>query len=351
MIGLLNKKYPNDNFPPLLIHIYYFMLSFTFCYLYYHKFISRADFFSPDSSGGIYAVLNFEAVKPIQFRILVPYIFKAVQSVIFIFKTIPDKALFFLITIGFCYLILFSFYFLLNEYFKSKAMNCWLASIIIYPMIWNYVIMNGQFFYMDFTILLIIILGFYCIVAEKYNWLLVVFLLGVLNHPSVGYLIIAFLLYNYRKLFKVKTIIYTAAMSVMYIGTYRLMDQIFPSTAGYFIIYNLPRNLSLINILPIHIIIRDIVFNFGGLHFFILIFLIAGTWKRYRGPLLYVNLVIIPYVISVFINFSIEEIRNYITIIPFVLILALLFLSTFENSFLKPVDRLFEISKTKGLKQ
>jgi hypothetical protein len=43
----------------------------------------------------------------------------------------------------------------------------------------------------------------------------------------------------------------------------------------------------------------------------------------------------------VFINFSIEEIRNYITIIPFVLILALLFLSTFENSFLKPVEKLY----------
>ena len=173
----------------------------------------------------------------------------------------------------------------------------------------------------------------------------------MLNHPSVGYLIIAFLLYNYRKLFKLRTIIYAAVLSIMYIGIYRLMDNIFPSTAGYFIIYNLPRNLSLINILPIHIIIRDIVFNFGGLHLFILIFLIAGTWKRYRGPLLYVNLIIIPYVISVFINFSIEEIRNYITIIPFVLILALLFLSTFENSFLKPVDRLFEVSKTKSVKQ
>ncbi len=349
MIGILNKKYPNDNSPPVLIHIYYLMISFTLCYLYYHKLIAKANFISPDSSGGIYAVLNFEAIKPIQFRILVPYIFKAVQSVVFLVRQVPDKALFFVITIGLCYLILVSFYFLLNEYFKSRAMNCWLASIIIYPMIWNYVIMNGQFFYMDFSILLIIILGFYCIVSEKYNWLLVVFFLGVLNHPSVGYLIIAFLLYNYRKLLKPGTIIYAAAMGVMYVGIYKFMDYIFSTTAGYFVIYNLPRNLSLINILPLHIIIRDLLFNFGGLHIFVIIFLIAGTWKKYRGPLLYVNLVIIPYVISVFINFSIEEIRNYITIIPFVLILALLFLSTFENSFLKPVERLLPEKKSKKI--
>ena len=340
MTKYLNKKYPNDNYPSVLIHIYYLMISFTLCYLYYHKFISRADFFSPVSSGAIYAVLNGEAVKPIQFRILIPLIFKAVQSVVFIFKAIPDKAIFFLITIMLCYMILFSFYMLLGQYFKGRAMNCWLSAIIIYPMIWNFVIMNGQFFYMDFSILLIIILGFYCVVSEKYYWLLVVFFLGVLNHPSVGYLIPAFLLYNYRKLFKLRTIVFAAVMSVMYIAVYKLMDAYFPSTEGYFVIYNLPRNLSLIHILPVHIIFRDILFNFGGLHFFVFIFLLSGAWKKFRGPLLYVNLVIIPYVISVMVNFSIEEIRNYITIIPFVMILTLLFLSSFENSFLKPVERL-----------
>lgn len=345
MIKYLNKKYPNDNYPSILIHIYYLMTSLTLCYLYYHKFISKADFFSPNSSGAIYAVLDGEAIKPIQFRILVPIIFKGVQAVIFIFSSIPDKALFFLITIAFCYMILFSFYLLLGQYFKGRAVNCWLSVIIIYPMIWNFVIMNGQFFYMDFGILLFIILGFYCVVSERYNWLLVVFLLGILNHPSIGYIIPAFLLYNYNKLFKPKTILYTLIMCILYVGIYKYMNWYFPSEEGYFVIYNLPRNLSLFSTLSPHIIIRDILFNFGGLHIFLIAFFISGTWKRYRGPLLYVNLVIFPYVISVLINFSIEEIRNYITIIPFVLILALLFLSTFENSFLRPTDRLLEKNK------
>lgn len=349
LIGFLNRKIPNANFPSILIHIYYFMVSFTFSYIYYHKFISRADFFSPLSSGAIYAVLNGEAIKPIQYRVLIPLIFKGAKELIGLVAPIADKPLFFLLTIVLCYLILFTFYMLLGQYFKSKAMNCWLAAVIIYPMMWNFVIMNGQFFYMDFSILLIIILGFYCIVSEKYNWLLLVFFLGVLNHPSVGYLIIAFLLYNYRKLLKPKTILNAAAMSVMYIGIYKFMDYIYPSTEGYFVTYNLPRNIALLFEMKIHIIIRNLFFNFGGLHIFIIIFLLSWTWKRYRGPLLYINLVIIPYIISVLINFSIEEIRNYITIIPFVLILALLFLSTFENSFLRPDDRL--ITKEKNDKK
>ena len=227
-------------------------------------------------------------------------------------------------------------------------MNSWLSSVIIYPMIWNYVIMNGQFFYMDFSVLLIIILGFYCIVSERYNWLLVVFLFGLLNHPSAGYLIPAFLLFNYKKLLQLKTIIYTLLMSVMYIGTYKIMDYVFQGSAGYFVIYNLPRNLSLFRELSLHIFARDAFFNFGALHVFLIVFLFSGLWKRYRGPMLYINLIIVPYVLSVLVNFSIEEIRNYIAIIPFVVILALLFLSTFENPFLKVTEKVLpnEIKNT-----
>jgi hypothetical protein len=341
LINFLNKRFPKDNYPPILIHIYYILISITFCYLYYHKFIVKADFYGNESSGGIYAVLNSEAIKPAQYRLLVPYIFKVVQSGFFIFHSIPDKALFFLLTILFCYLILLSFYFLLNEYFKSKATNCWLAPIIIYPMVWNFVIMNGQFFFMDFTVLLIIILGIYAIVSRQNGWLIFIFLFGVINHPSVGFLIPAYLLFNYNRLLKVKTIIYAAVMCLLFSGIIKIMDVYFSSNKGYFVIFNLPRNLGIADIIPVHIIIRDLLFNFGGLHLIILLFIFNGLWKRYKGPMLYINIVMIPYVISVLVNFSIEEIRNYIAIIPFVMITFLLFLSTFQNSFLKPVDRVF----------
>ncbi|MGH2575550.1 MAG: hypothetical protein ACRDFC_07615, partial [Ignavibacteria bacterium] len=312
------------------------LISITFCYLYYHKFIVNADFYSPDSSGGIYAVLNFEALKPIQYRVLIPFIFKALSVI----KLISDKALFFLMTIALTYFILLSFYFLLNKYFLSKAHNYWLSPVIIYPMIWNYIILNGQFFYMDFSVLLIIILGMYFIVSGKYNLLLLTFFLGTLNHPSVGYLLIAFLLFNYRRLLNKKTIIYGASMVVIYLAVYGIMNMVFTSRSGYFVIFNLPRNLSLFSILPEHIILRDLIFNFGGLHIFLLIFFVTGLWKGFRSPLLYINLTIIPYFLSVLISFSIEEIRNYIAIIPFIIIPSLIYLSTFENSFLKTVEDL-----------
>lgn len=341
MLKFLNRKFPGGNFPTILTHTYYFMISFTLCYVYYHKFITRADFYGTQSTGGIYAVLNFESVRPIQYRLFIPYIFSILKSIVSVFTAVNDKALFFIITIFSCYLVLLAFYFLLNQFFKSRAMNSWIAPVIIYPMIWNFVILNGQFFFMDFPVLLFIVAGFYCIVSERNYLLLITFIFGVLNHPSAGYLILVYLLYNYKRLFKPKTIIYTAIMSVVYLGTYRLLDRLLPPTEGYFIIFNLPRNLQLIYELPVHIQLRDLVFNFGGLHIFVVAFFITGAWKRFRGPLLYSNFVIIPYVISVLMMFSLEEMRNYIAIIPFVVILALLFLSSFENSFLRPVERFY----------
>jgi hypothetical protein len=315
------------------------MVSLAFCYLYYHKFVEKADFYGPESSAGIYAVLKGIAVKPLQFRVLLPLIFISLKKILSLLHSVPDTGLYFAIIIGQCYFILLSFYFLLNKYFQNKTINCWLALSIIYPMIWNLVIMNGQFFYMDFGVLLIMILGFNFIVAERYGWLMVVFCVGLLNHPSVGYLIPAFLLYNYKKLFQKKTIIFTVLMAVLYIAVYKYLDYIYPSEGGYFVLFNLPRNLTLWHILPLHIIARDAFLNFGALHIFVLLFLFSGAWKKFRGPMLYVNLVIVPYVLSVLINFSIEEIRNYIAVIPFVIIPALLFLSSFNNTFLKLTDK------------
>lgn len=332
---ILNIKLPNERSPSVIIHIYYLMIAITFTYLYYHKFIQGADFYNPVSPGGIFAVANFESVKPLQFRILIPLIFKGLSML----HIVPPKLLFFFINTGLAYLILVSFYFLLGRYFKSKAMNCWLSPIIIYPMIWNLVIMNGQFFYMDFALLLSMIIGFYCIVAKKPNWLLFTFFIGLLNHSGVVYLIMSYLLFNYKELFRIKTIIYSTSLVVIFFGVIAVLNLLLPNDAGgTMLVNNSMRNFSLLWEHPPHLLLRDLFFNFGGLHFIVLLFLVKGLWKRFKGPLLYVNLMIIPFLISMFFTFSIEEMRNYAVIIPNVVLLSLMFLSTFDNNFLRPID-------------
>ena len=339
MMNFLHKRFPKDNFPPVIVHVLYLLLSVTFCYLYYHKFVTKADFYSPESSGGIYAVLNNTALKVVQIRVFIPLVFIALKTIISLVYAAPNGGLFYIITVIQCYFILISFYFLLNAHFENKRANLWIAPVIIYPMVWNFIIMNGQFFYMDFGILLAITLGYYFIVSGQFGWLMVVFFVGLFNHPSVGYLIPAFLLFNYQKLFQKKTILYAAILSAMYIGVYVFLDFLFPRVDGYFVKVAFSRNLSLFYTLPVHIIVRDLLLIFGAMHFLVAIMLISGVWKKFRGPFLYINFVLIPYIVSVYIYFSIEEIRNYIAIIPFVLVMALMFLSTFEFSILKPIPK------------
>jgi hypothetical protein len=213
-------------------------------------------------------------------------------------------------------------------------------------MIWNLVIMNGMFFYMDFGLLLSMIVGYYFIVSQRYNWLLLAFFLGLLNHGGVIYLIVSFAFFNYNKIFRLKTIFYAGAMTIIFAGTLALIDIMLPSSVrGTSLIYNLPRNLELLLEHPKHLILRDFLFNFGGLHFFVLLFLINGTWRKFKGPYLYIHLMIIIFFITLMLTFSVEEMRNYSAIIPNILILSLMFLSTFENSFLKPWDHLYAKEK------
>ncbi len=334
---LLNIRIPNQRFPTLIIQIYYLMIAITFTYLYYHKFIQGADFYSPLSPGGLHAVASFESVRPIQYRILIPFIFKGIA----VLKIIPDKPLFFLINAAQANMILLSFYFLLNRHFQSKAMNCWLAPVIIYPMLWNLIIMNGQFFYMDFGLLLFMILGYYFIVTRRENWLLVTFFFGYLNHTAVTYLVISYLLFNYDRLFRIKTVFYAVAMTVMFFAIPAAINLFLPpSSTGHFLINNFSRNIGLFTEHPAHLLLRDFFFNFGGLHFFVLIFLITGAWKKFKGPYLYIQIMIIPFFISLLVTFSLEEMRNYVAIIPNIIILCLFFLSTFPNSFLRPHEHI-----------
>ncbi len=348
MIKLLNKRFPKDNFPPIIVHIMYLAVSVTFCYLYYHKLIVKADFYGEQSSGGIYAVLNNTAYELMQVRVLLPIVFIVCKKIVFLVRPVSDGGLFFALAIVQCYFILLSFYFLLNKYFQNRIANLWISPVIIYPMVWNYIIMNGQFFYMDFGVLLGMTLGFYFIVSEQNGWLLLTFYLGLLNHSSVGFLIPAYLLFNYKKMFRIKTIIFAGVMSALYIATYAFLDYIFPKEGGYFLKNAFLRNLSLFHVLPIHIIVRDLLFVFGGLHFLVAILIFTGFWRRFKGPFLYISFVLVPYVIFIYVYCSIEETRNYIAAIPFILIPALLFLSTLKNSFLAPVDKLSQSSQSQS---
>ncbi len=331
MLKLLGRKFPNDNFPPVAVHIIYLLMSVTFCLFYNHMVMSAADL-RYDEYAGIYRVLDGNAIKAIQFRILVPLIFKA-----FMFLHIPDRAFLLTLYVIFTYLAVLFFYLTLNIYFRDKTLNSIIALVLFYPMLWNFMLLNQVYFFVDHSLLFFMIACLYFVLARKHIWLAVTFTLGTLNHPSTGYIILVFMLFNYNRLFKKDTIVFSILLIASYLACYFALDRVYPYFApdrgvvifGIF----LKESIENIVILPRHILIRDILFNFGGLHFFAALSVAPGVWKKLKLQYVLIFLIIIPYFIMGALRMIIrmEEMRNWIPLIPFVVIPALVYLSQIKN--------------------
>ncbi len=187
---------------PLAVHAVYFLLSLTVCFLYFQKIISRYDF---NSENSFTTAASFAARKPFQFRLLIPFIYKLFSPVSFITPEIFFTAYTFIVI----YLLLLVYYLLISEYFKNSALNFFLAPAILYPIVWNYVLLNQTFQYYDFTAILLFTLGTYFIVKNNFKWILIIFLIAILNKESAVYLIFSYLFFNYRQIFTKKILLNT----------------------------------------------------------------------------------------------------------------------------------------------
>lgn len=321
-------------FPSVSVCIYYFMASLSLCYLYYHKQFFNVTFYE-HSMGGIYYILSFDALKPNQFRLLVPFIFKLFKTVFFF---VPDKTIFFVIILIFTFFTLVLFYNILNVYFGNKKLNQWLTFVLFYPIIWQYMILNQMFEFTDFANIFFIFAGYYCIINNYHKTLALVFLLGALNHDSIGFLIVMYILFNFKDIFKRKTIFYTLAMAAIFIIIKKVMEYIFAANPGVSFRFNYIFNFNEFFDKPRHIVLRNIFLTFGGLHLFVFYFFVSGRWKKFNTKYLYITLTVFPYVIIIFLIHTAFEGRNYMTAIPFMIILFLLFIAAQKNSFLKPLN-------------
>ena len=146
-----------------------------------------------------------------------------------------------------------------------------------------------------------------------------------------------YLLFNYKEMFRLKTISYTVIMAVIFVLLKKVFEIIFINNPGLSFRINVDYNTGFIPTYPFRAA-RNSLLILGGLHLFVLYFFISGRWKAFKTKYLYINLTIIPYIIIIFFIHTLFEARNYISAIPFITILFLLFFSTQKNSFLKPID-------------
>lgn len=326
------KEKLRNFFPSPSVCVYYLLASVTFCYIYFHRTFFKLTFWENDM-GGIYHILSYDAIKPNQYRLFVPYIFKAFR---FVFPFIHDRPAYFAIILVFTFLTLIIFYNILNVYFKNTNINSWLALIVFYPMAWQYIILNQMFEFTDFAYLLFVFAGYFAIIKKYDKTLLLIFLLGTFNHDSIGFLIVMYVLFNIKELLSKKVIINTVLMTIIFIGVKKIMEMIFINNPGLSFRFNYVYNTEAFFTMPPHIVVRNVIFTFGGIHFFVLYFFIAGKWKKFNTKYLYITLALFIHVLIVFLIHTTFEGRNYIAAIPYMLILFFLFLSTQKNSFIEP---------------
>jgi len=336
MYNFLSRKFPNENYPPVLYHLFYLMAAFTFCFLYHHKVVSQSDFYN-DEYGAILKVLNMEAIRSIQYRILVPLIFKLISLPFHL----PNKAVFFVIMFVFTYLTFLAYFRLLCVYFANKSFNYIAALLIIYPLTWNLIAINTIFFFVDTAVIFFMTVCLYLVITKKHIHLLLAFLPGVMNHYSIGFIIPVFLLFNYRHVFKKETLITAVAMILIIIGYFGIMRMLFPNLPEYrddgFVAWYPDAAWQAITGYKKHLLIRDLAVNLGGLHIFALLFIISGAWKKIKNEYAAIFLIVIPYLIFALLRFGIriEEMRNYVPLIPYIIIPAMIYFSYFNPGLLK----------------
>jgi hypothetical protein len=336
MYKLLSKNIPNKNYPPVLYHLFYLMAAFTFCFLYHHIIVSHIDFYN-NEYGAILKVLNMEAIRSIQNRILVPLIFKVLAMLFHL----PDKMVFFVLMFSFTYLTFIAYYRLLCVYFENRNFNSIAALLIVYPMTWNLIAINTIFFFVDTAVIFFMVLCFYLVVTRKNYLLLLALFLGTTNHISIGFIIPVFLLFNYSRLFKKETILLVAAMVIILIGYFIVIRLMFPNLPQYkddgLVVLSLDEAWNAIVNYKKHLLFRDLIINMGGLHIFALLFAFSGLWKKIKNEYVAVFLVVILYAIFTIIRLGIriEEMRNFVPLIPFIIIPAMLYFSKFNPELLK----------------
>ena len=325
---------PETNKIPPGFHLLYLLAAAGFVYLYCVIITPYIDF---NGANSINAVSSFETYKPWQFRILIPLIFFIFKPLTFISQT----TVFWLYSGVIVYLLILVYAKVLCEYFENRKIVLFSATFIIYPMIWNYVILNSIFQYYDFTAILIFTLGLYLIIKEKFLLLNLVFIAGVLNKETSGYLVVAYLLFNYKTIFTKKIIFRGLFMVALYAIIKIILGVIFRGNPGDPVELCMNENIKIIqSFFSNRLYFIHIVFSFGLIHIFFYILFLTGRWRKFPSRrLLFINLAFFPNILVGFFVTYFDEVRVYAEFIPLVTTLFLIYLSTFRRLNFRPVNK------------
>jgi hypothetical protein len=207
-------------------------------------------------------------------------------------------------------------------------------------MLWNYIIINQSYQYYDFLSILLFTLGLYYIINEKFTALLILFVIALFNKETIGYLVAAYLLFNYKNIFKWKIIRNAGLMVLCYIIIKAALAYIFRNNIGDNVQLCMDENNNVIKtVFTNRVIFKQVFLNFGGLYVFVFLLFLSGRWKKLPSRRkLFLCLAFLPNIFLGYFVTYFNEVRVYSEFIPLITTLFLIYISTFPKFNLQPLQ-------------
>jgi len=194
------------------------------------------------------------------------------------------------------------------------------------------------FAFYDFAAVLFFTLGLYFIIKGNNKFLLIIFVIGLLNKEAIVYLIFAYVFFNYKQFFNKKVLFNTIILTVIFVVFKVIMYYVFIHNTGSPVEYSLPVNIeTLKELFRNRIIAKDIFLSFGGMYVFVVLLFVTGRWKSVPDrKMLAAMMVFIPYFIVGSFVLQFAEVRVYSELIPTTTMLFFMYLGTFGKLKFEP---------------
>jgi hypothetical protein len=291
----------------ILIYLIYLLYAMLFTLIYFKAtiyFTATGQY----ARATLQSLVNFTALKPFQYRILIPFLINILHRMV----PINLILIYMFLTIIFVFFILIAF----NAYLKIFLKGRWvdLASIsILYPMLWNYA--SGHLNYpSDIPAILFFILGLTFLYKEKWLTFYLVFILASFNRETSVFLIFAFLLTKYNNLKLNKLMAHSMLLLILWAGIKIVLSNILFLNQGVQFENHISDNVAfLVSLVKFNPVSLSKFLVFGGM--WILIPFGFNSIPKYIRSLL---LIIPPFILGMFIAGNIFELRIYSELIPII---------------------------------
>jgi hypothetical protein len=194
-----------------------------------------------------------------------------------------------------------------------------LAAGLVYPLLWNLCLLNKLYFPFDLPSLLFFIVGLDAI--QRRNWWVfyIVLALGFLNRETAAFLSLGFVFCLYNRMPLRHLLAHLAAQAVLLAGLRLAVSTALGVHPDWFESTHMARNIEML---------RDMVTLRGNAlkDWAKLILLFGGLWlalpKIWRIQPAFIKraiLVLVPFLATMFLGAILDEVRDYMEIIPLVL--------------------------------